>query len=414
MDLPLPGLYIHIPFCIKKCNYCDFYSEGEESCVRRCGEDVYKRYAEALVAEIKDYGRRRSEALSGNAAECLKIPEKIDTVYIGGGTPSLIGPELIKDIIDAVNNFFDVVPRAEITIECNPGTVSRNKLEIYKKAGINRLSMGIQSLDNELLSFLGRIHDRDAAVNSLKLSQEYFDNVNVDLMLGIPGLKGKSRSQKLSDVSEALDFVCENSVRHVSFYSLIKEEGTPVDEWYRQGRLDEVQDDIEREMYYLVKDRLNGAGYVHYEISNFALEGYESRHNMKYWSGATYLGVGGGAVSFLEEGHGLTGKYVRFSNRSDIRDYIGNQGDFSDVRSVEEILSFTDRKKEYMMLGFRKTSGPDPALYRRLFEGSEMEKDFERELKELREEGLISAESGGFSLTGKGLDFANEIFMKFI
>ncbi len=406
METLLPGLYVHIPFCVKKCNYCDFYSLGISECVNAFGEGVYRDYVDALKREIAELRQCRGNGACGFGGTV--IPEKIDSVYIGGGTPSILPPDLICELLDELRDGFVIAPDAEITIECNPGTLSENKLIDYKKAGINRLSIGVQSLNDSLLGFLGRIHDSKKALETIKLARTYFDNVNLDFISGVPGLIGKSRPQSLSDIERAIDAVAENGIPHVSYYSLITEEGTPLYDWREKGLLEDMDEGLERESYYLIKRRLNDAGYGQYEISNFALPGYESRHNLKYWSGAEYVGIGAGAVSFLRH-HGGE-KDVRHSNRKSAADHI-DAGSFNDIRTVEELLDVIDRKKEFMMLGFRKLTGPDREIYSKLFNGADIELDFGTELQRLRSEGLIGND---LSLTAKGLDFANEIFTAFI
>ena len=406
METLLPGLYVHIPFCVKKCNYCDFYSLGISECVNAFGEGVYRDYVDALKREIAELRQFRGNGACGFGGTV--VPEKIDSVYIGGGTPSILPSDLICELLDELRDAFVITSDAEITIECNPGTLSEKKFANYKKAGINRLSIGVQSLNDRLLGFLGRIHDSAKAAETIKFARSYFDNVNLDFISGVPGFRGKSLPQDLSDIERVIDAVIENSIPHVSYYSLITEEGTPLYEWREKGLLNDVDEGIEREMYYLIKRRLEDAGFRQYEISNFALPRYESRHNLKYWSGAEYLGIGAGAVSFLRQAGG--NNYVRYSNRKSVADYV-DALDLNDIKTIEEVLDEADRKKEYMMLGFRKLTGPDPKLYSRLFNGADMIKDFAGELEELRSEGLIDID---LSLTEKGLDFANEIFTAFI
>ena len=422
----LPGLYVHIPFCVKKCNYCDFFSIGREDCLRRFGADIYNNYTKALINEIDHTASAltlelKADDNAGLSAVSVDIPHSFDTVYIGGGTPSVIGGTDIRNIVERIRYRFSISDDAEITLEVNPGTITRDKLLDYKSAGVNRISMGVQVLDDDLLKFLGRIHDRDVAITNVRMVRDYFDNINVDFIFGIPGLKSVSEPQTLEQAEKCAEFAVSEKIPHVSFYSLIREEGTVYDSWAGNGSLVEVEDSAEREMYYSISKILLNGGYGQYEISNFALPGLESRHNLKYWSGSRYLGLGCGSVSLLSETGG--DRYVRFINKPDIAAYVDKylcrsnpteNNEIHDVNSVyeiQEVLGTDDRKKEYMMLGFRKLSGPDPDRYERLFGGSTIFNDFKNELRELTKAGLINQD---LSLTKRGLDLGNEIFMKFV
>ncbi|MBP5633090.1 MAG: radical SAM family heme chaperone HemW [Clostridia bacterium] len=416
-NIQKPGLYIHIPFCVKKCNYCDFFSLGANDLSCRSGSDIYSSYASALLNEAKYL----AECAMRRILRCGALtPEAYDTVYIGGGTPSLLPPENIIELVHILRTSFDIPYDAEITIEANPGTLTDAKLKAYREAVINRISIGVQSLDDAQLGFLGRIHNSKEAEEAVTLAKRYFENINVDFIFGIPGLSGISTSETLKNVRDKASFVIDRELPHVSFYSLITEPGTPLYSWDRAGRLDRVEDELEREMYYDFCNILQSHGYGQYEISNFALPGFESRHNLKYWSGAAYTGIGAGAVSFLPAPE--DGQFVRFRNVPDIGTYINTYAlssckdscrlpETRGVSEIQEVLDVDARKKEYMMLGFRKTKGPDPELYSQLFGGALLSEDFCQEIDELIKSGYVRND---LSLTRKGLDMGNEIFMKFV
>lgn len=402
----LPGLYIHIPFCIRKCNYCDFFSVGRKDCAVQFGESVYDDYARAVLTQISSLA---DDSANGPFGTC--VPREFDSVYIGGGTPTLLEPELISRVLNSITCSFSIKDGAEITIEANPGTITREKLSEYKRSGVNRLSIGVQALDDDLLGVLGRVHTADEAVRSVKLARKFFDNINVDFIFGIPGLKGVSEPQTVEQAGRCARFVSSLDIPHASFYGLIKEPGTAIYRWDEEGRLTDVDDQAEREMYYKISDMLRENGYVQYEISNFARPGHQSRHNLKYWSGAQYLGIGAGSVSYLKIAGGNS--FARFKTSADIGRYIASPGvqDLSDSYELQETLAVSERKKEFMMLGFRKTAGPDAGQYASLFGGDSLFEDFKTELTELTDGQYIRSD---LSLTRKGLDMANEIFMKFI
>ena len=416
-NIQKPGLYIHIPFCVKKCNYCDFFSLGANDSPCGKGSDIYDSYFIALLNEA-DY---ISGCAHGRTLRCGALtPAAYDTVYIGGGTPSLLPHKNITELIHKLRCVFDISDGAEITVEANPGTLTDDKLKAYREAGINRISIGVQSLNDAQLRFLGRIHTSKEAEEAVALAKRYFDNINVDFIFGIPGLSGKSSAETLGNVRDKASFVIDNEIPHVSFYSLITEPGTPLYSWDNAGRLDRVEDELEREMYYEFSDMLKARGFGQYEISNFALPGFESRHNLKYWSGTPYTGIGAGAVSFLPAPD--DGQFVRFRNLPDVSAYINAYAPASNkagdiysekpvVSEIQEILDVNARKKEYMMLGFRKTKGPDPELYSHLFGGAMLRDDFAEEIEELIKKGYVRDD---LSLTQKGLDMGNEIFMKFV
>ena len=294
------GVYVHIPFCKQKCYYCDFISY--------CNKDnIIEDYVKAVKKEIK----------------MQNIQSQITTVYIGGGTPSYIDSKYIKYIMEEIKQK-NVTKEAEITIEVNPGTVTKQKLEQYKKCGINRLSIGLQSTQNELLKQIGRIHNFEQFLETYKLARSVgLKNINVDLIIGLP-------NQRIKDIKESLEKIIELAPEHISVYSLIVEENTPIAVRIEKGELQLPEEDIERNMYWYVKNTLELNGYKHYEISNFAKPGYESKHNMNCWNQKEYIGFGVAAHSYINN--------VRFSNTSNI-EITGNNITLINNNKVNKIVN---------------------------------------------------------------------------
>lgn len=374
------GLYIHIPFCVKKCIYCDFLSFPD-----RFGQ--CEMYFKALEKEIE----RKSKQFKHYT---------VDTVFIGGGTPSSVDTLFISNISIAIKDNFKIAKDLEFTIESNPGTLTRHKCLDYMKAGINRISIGLQSADEKILKFLGRIHTyEDYADSILAAKTAGFKNINTDLIFGIPG-------QSLDSFKDTLHKTVSAGITHISAYSLIPEEGTPLFDMLESGKVPYPDDGIDREMYHYACEFLEKSGFEHYEISNFAVKGCESRHNLKYWEEKEYLGLGLGASSFYD------GK--RIKNTTDMDTYLKGKDEY-----IEDIkIDKETEMKEFMMLGFRKTKGPDPADFKVRYRIDMYEK-YRIDLNILRGKGLIDfkLEKGkpvGFPLTEKGLDFANEIFERFV
>ena len=408
--LLIPGLYVHVPFCVKKCRYCDFLSFGADECRKKYGNDVISRYFASLESQL-DVISNFSETGGGFLPREIELPAEYDTVYIGGGTPGLVDAELIMRLLDRLTTVFTIAPGAEITLEVNPCTVTADKLRAYRAAGVNRLSMGVQCLSDRLLGILGRVHSAETAKKAVEIAVKYFDNINLDFIFGIPGVRElrKAAPQSMREVLDCLRFAADNDIAHVSFYSLIIEPGTELFRMRERNELIELPDTEERAMYNEIRCFLADNGSIQYEISNFAKPGFESRHNLKYWSGAPYTGLGLGAVSYLPVNDD-SGSFLRFRQTDDLNtgtDPCSKTAGYE----IQERLDTAARKREYMMLGCRKLTGPDPEGYRRLFNGAAFESDFSTELKSLRSQGLIDE---GNKLTAHGLDFANEIFMMFI
>ena len=383
MDKNEIGVYIHIPFCMKKCFYCDFVSYANK-------EDMIEKYIKALEKEIK---------IKAEENKLLKI----NTIYIGGGTPSFIDSKHIVYIINAIKESFNVKENAEITIEVNPRTVTKNKLEDYIKCGINRISIGLQTTNNELLKQIGRIHTYEQFLETYNLIRMVgFNNINVDLMLALP-------NQTIKDLEDSLNKVIMLKPEHISVYSLILEEKTKLYDLVESGKLELLDESIERNMYWKVKNILEQNGYKHYEISNFAKQGYESKHNLDCWNQEEYLGMGVAAHSYLNN------KW--YSNTENLEQYINKlldeEGIKNDIVTVHEEQTLEDKQKEYMLLGLRKIEGIKISDFKNKFVQNPIY-IFRKELDKLVKEDLIQVEDNNIKLTKKGLDLANLVFEEFV
>ena len=375
------GIYVHIPFCKKKCDYCDFVSYSGI-------ENLQKEYVDALISDIKN-----SSKIVSN--------RKIDTIYFGGGTPSYIDSKYIVDILKTIKENYKVRKNAEITIEVNPGTVDKEKLIAYKEAGINRLSIGLQSTHERLLELIGRIHNYEEFLDTYEYAIEAgFENINVDLMLALP-------TQSLDEIVSSVRKIISIKPEHISLYSLILEEGTPLYRKVQTGEFELTDEKLERHMYWRTKQLLEQAGYTHYEISNFAREGFESKHNMNCWNQNEYLGFGLAAHSYFND--------KRFSRTTNFKEYIKNieNNNFDKNIVIEEEQDRESKAKEYMMLGFRKLEGISISEFERIFEINPLFY-FRFEISKLEEEGLIEVDLDNISLTRKGLDLANLVFEEFV
>lgn len=371
------GIYVHIPFCKRKCEYCDFISYSNKN-------SRIEEYIEAVKREI----------------ELQKIKSEITTIYIGGGTPSYIDSKYIKEIMTEIQKK-NVSKNAEITIEVNPGTVTLEKLKDYKDVGINRLSIGLQSAQDELLKQIGRIHNFEQFLETYKMTRKVgFKNINVDLMLGLP-------NQRIKDLKESLEKIIELQPEHISVYSLIVEDGTPIANKLESGELELPDEDLERNMYWYVKNTLELNGYKHYEISNFAKQGYESKHNMNCWNQKEYIGIGIAAHSYRD--------ITRYSNTENLGEYIRNVKNekLERNRIIHEIQKEDDTKKEYMLLGLRQIDGVKISKFKEKF-GDNPIYLFRNELKKLSDENLISVDEDNIKLTNKGIDLANLVWEEFV
>ena len=371
-------LYLHMPFCVRKCAYCDFLSFPS-------GAETQRMYAKRLMKDIDVMGKRYGE-----------IP--VETIFIGGGTPSVPDSALIVEIMEHVRHAFHVADGAEISMEANPGTVTREKLTDYRKAGINRLSFGLQSANDRELKLLGRIHTWAEFLESFTLARECgFANLNIDLMSALPGQTCESWKETLSRVTD-LD------PEHISAYSLIIEEGTPFGERYgsEEGRKLLPDEDSEREMYHETKRFLKDCGYERYEISNYAKPGRECRHNIGYWTGGPYLGLGLGASSYLDG--------CRFTVNPDMKQYLEEKpGMFADI----EKLTKKDMEEEFFYVGLRMTAGVSLSEFERRF-GISAKEVYPGLMETFVKEKAARFEGDRFVLTDYGLDVSNYIMALFL
>lgn len=377
------GIYVHIPFCKQKCYYCDFISYANK-------EEKTKEYVKCIQKEIEIESKKYS-----------KDEYEITTIYLGGGTPSYISTLYIENIINVIKLNYNVKDNAEITIEINPGTVNEEKILIYEKIGINRVSIGLQTTNDKLLKQIGRIHTYEEFLNCYKLvSKSKIDNINVDLMLALP-------NQTIEDLEESLQKVIKLKPNHISLYSLILEEGTKLEKMVSENIVKLPEEDMEREMYWKTKRILEKNGYNHYEISNFAKEGYKSKHNMNCWSQKEYLGFGVAAHSYVNR--------KRYCNINNIEEYVSNikKGKIENNRTVCEIQNKIDEQKEFMMLGLRKIDGIDIQEFKNKFVENPIYV-FHKELEKLVNEDLVEIDLDKIKLTNKGLDFANLVWEKFV
>lgn len=371
------GIYIHVPFCIKKCGYCDFYSV-------KWDEESENSYIRSAIDEIKGY-RELEDYI-------------IDTIFIGGGTPSVIMPQNIEKLIAAVKDTFTVAQNAEISMEANPNSLSQN-LKIYKETGINRLSIGIQSLKDDILKRIGRIHNFSEALQAIDLAQKQgFDNINADVMFNIPG-------QTLEDITDTIYQLISKDIRHISFYSLKLEEGTQMYSLEKNKVITMPVEDLEREMYYAGRTIMEEHGLMQYEISNFAVKGYECRHNLKYWNQEEYIGIGPSAHSFMGN--------TRYSNPSNLKEYTLSSGKEGFKRNIQEVMDEDELMFEYIMLRLRLTEGLKFAEFKNKF-NRDFEETYKAQIEKLLKDNLIYLDDEGIRLTHRGMDISNYVFASFM
>lgn len=366
----MKGLYIHIPFCVKKCEYCDFVSFS--------GMDGRRdAYIDAVIREM--------EAFRG---------EKVNTVFIGGGTPTALDGAQLARLLAAVRDTFSVAPDAEFTVEANPGTVTEDKAAVLLAGGVNRISVGVQSFNDAELKAIGRIHDAEtayAAVNHLKASG--FNNISIDLMASLP-------YQTAESFKNTLDTALSLPITHISVYSLIIEDGTPIQKKYESGIYKQPDEDMDRELYRLTGEALSSRGFNRYEISNYARPGFESRHNLKYWNCDEYIGVGLAAHSYIDG--------VRSFNTSDLAAYLSGS-----CKAGEDRLTDADKRGEFMMLGLRKTAGVSAAEFQRRFD-ADIENVYGYIIAKYAKLGALEYADGFVRLTERGLDVANTVMCEFV
>lgn len=402
------GLYIHIPFCAKKCDYCDFLSAPAT-------EGTISKYFNAMLIEIEQYRNHTTGYI-------------VPTIFFGGGTPSVVDAVFIEKIMNSINEIFHIdFEQLEATIEVNPGTVTREKLQIYKNIGINRLSFGLQSANNSELQLLGRIHTFEQFKENYNLARELgFQNINIDLMSALPG-------QTLESWEHTLQTVIGLNPEHISAYSLIIEEGTKFYDRYHENAAeykDLPDEETDRQIYHRTKEILRDHGYDRYEISNYAKSSYESRHNSSYWRGTDYLGIGLGASSLLNG--------ARFSNMHDIECYIAECNDakfkinntensnennvdnekckledYVGIRVNKEILSLKQRMEEFMFLGLRMCSGISKMDFFQRF-GVEIDSVYKEILNKFKNEKLLEINGDNVRLTDLGIDISNYVLAEFL
>ena len=376
-------LYVHIPFCRKKCRYCSFTSyTGQEA------------YAETYIDLILQEAKLRKK----------EVFEPVHTVFLGGGTPSVLSPGLLKRLTDGLRHCFPLEPSVEFTSEANPGTLTEQWLDVAAHAGINRLSLGVQAVQPDLLRILGRIHHFDEVVRSVCLVREAgINNLNLDLIFGIPG-------QTFAEWKETLNGILSLSPEHISAYGLIPEESTPLYEDLKTRKVCLPEPELEREMYDFAIRKLSRNGFLQYEVSNFALPGYECRHNIGYWTQQPYIGLGASAVSmtYITEGkNGLC--YHRLSNPSSLHDYealVREGGPPS-----EELITPKEARFETMMLGLRMKKGVNENRFAKMH-GMTLFDAFGQKLSELEKKGLLQYVDGYWQLTRRGFDIQNAVLVE--
>ena len=391
------SIYLHIPFCVRKCLYCDFLSFP-------MGEEQQKRYVERLQEEI--------------ICESKKYKNyKVDTIFIGGGTPTVLKTNWIRKILNTIRNCFSLDAEPEISMEVNPGTVGERELKIYKEAGINRLSIGLQSAQERELQLLGRIHSYQDFLTCFQGARKAgYNNINIDLMMGLPG-------QKTKDVLDTVSQVLLLQPEHLSVYSLIVEEGTVFEKVFGESKEDVSKqypflynnelpvEEEERQMYYEVRKLLLKNGFHQYELSNFALEGYECQHNRGYWTNHDYVGFGLGAASKVGN--------VRWKNTGDMRLYLLEEDIVQKTQGFEgkkqelQILNEKEQMEEFMFLGLRLTEGVSADCFQKRF-GKNIEDIYYNWIEKMLQEKLLCRENNRIYLSEKGMDLANYVMSGFL
>lgn len=366
------GIYIHIPFCVQKCAYCDFLSFP-------CGDNTKKNYVQALMREIQAYKNKTS----------WEVP----TIFLGGGTPSVLKKDQLEAILETVYDTFSVKADAEVTMEMNPGTVDVQNFSLPSK--VNRVSLGLQSVHDRELRKLGRIHTYQDFLNTYhELRNRGIKNINVDLMSALPG-------QSMADWVDTLTTIAQLEPEHISAYSLIVEEGTP----FASMELDLPTEEEERMIYMKTRNILEKHGYYRYEISNYAKPGYDCRHNISYWKRVDYLGVGLGASSLIDN--------HRFHNTTSMEEYLTYSNQPKLLYRDKELLSKQAQMEEFMFLGLRMTEGVSKAEFQHCF-GEDMDEIYAAPLEKLTKQGLIENEKQQVYLTSKGVDLSNYAMAEFL
>ncbi|MDD7444152.1 MAG: radical SAM family heme chaperone HemW [Clostridiales bacterium] len=378
----MAGIYLHVPFCVKKCAYCDFVSFPEQSRADAYFQALYKEIAMAAV-------------------ECGG--KKFDTVFFGGGTPSAVPLEFICVAVERIRAEFDL-EISEATIECNPGTVDMGKLAAYRKTGFNRISIGVQSFDDGLLRSIGRIHSARQAEETVKLARSAgFENINIDLMYGLPG-------QSEKEYIDSIERGGLLGVDHISAYSLILEEGTPLYDWVNEGRIVLPDDDAVYDMHRAGMARLESLGYKRYEISNYARPGCQCRHNINYWDVGEYIGLGLNSSSALRS---KSGELIRFKNCESIDNYISEINCGRLPRENVESIGRENEMFEWIMLGLRKIEGVELGRFKARF-GADVCEVYREAVNKLENMGWLTVDQRFMRLTDRGLDMQNSALMEFM
>ncbi|MDY3822998.1 MAG: radical SAM family heme chaperone HemW [Eubacteriales bacterium] len=378
----MAGIYLHVPFCVKKCAYCDFVSFPEQSRADAYFQALYKEIAMAAV-------------------ECGG--KKFDTVFFGGGTPSAVPLEFICVAVERIRAEFDL-EISEATIECNPGTVDMGKLAAYRKTGFNRISIGVQSFDDGLLRSIGRIHSAKQAEETVKLARSAgFENINIDLMYGLPG-------QSEKEYIDSIERGGLLGVDHISAYSLILEEGTPLYDWVNEGRIVLPDDDAVYDMHRAGMERLESLGYKRYEISNYARPGCQCRHNINYWDVGEYIGLGLNSSSALRS---KSGELIRFKNCESIDNYISEINCGRLPRENVESIGRENEMFEWIMLGLRKIEGVELRRFNARF-GADVCEVYREAVNKLENMGWLTVDQRFMRLTDRGLDMQNSALMEFM
>lgn len=373
------GLYIHVPFCAQKCYYCDFNSY-------KINSNQKKEYLINIEREMKFYKDEFKD-------KCF------DTVFFGGGTPSILTVDELQELVNNINENFNIKKDAEITIECNPGTINREKLEAMKKMGINRLSIGLQATQNYHLKSIGRIHTyEEFEKNYYDALDIGFENINIDLMYALP-------NQKTQEWKDTLDKIIKLNPSHISAYSLILEEGTKLYDMYQNKEFELLDEDTDINMYNYTIDTLKRHGYNQYEISNYSKEDLECKHNIIYWKCDNYLGLGPGASGFIGD--------TRYSNIEDICEY--NKCIMQNIRPVSEEIELTkkDKIEEFIFMGLRMNEGINVDIFKERFD-TDFYDIYQEVMDKLIKRELVRFDGKNISLTQKGREISNSVFIEFL
>lgn len=388
------GLYIHIPFCVKKCKYCDFNSYKMDI-------DSKKRYIEDLKIEMELYSNKLYKDNKYKNKECCSLNknDKITSIFVGGGTPSILTSDEIREVFISIKEMFDIDENAEITIECNPGTLTLEKLKTMKEIGINRLSIGLQAIQEKHLNFIGRIHTYEEFEKNYKDALSVgFKNINIDLMYSLP-------NQTLCDWKETLEKVVHLNPTHISAYSLILEEGTELYNMYESNKFELIDENVDIEMYEYTINYLKSKGYNQYEISNYSKEGYNCEHNILYWECEHYIGIGAGASGYINEN--------RYNNVESLEDYHLSLVKREKPIQENEILSEKDMIEEKIFMGLRMNKGIKFEDFKKKF-GIDFREKYNKQIEMLLARKLINQSFEGIQLTQKGREISNSVFIEFM